>query len=38
VTFLKNQYVERDGVGRGFFAGWFGISGNGDVAGLGQAV
>ena len=38
VRFLKNQYVERDGVENRFFAGCFGIFGHGIVAGIGQAL
>src|SRR3954453_19031936 len=38
VLFLINQYVERDGVERQFFAGCFGIFGHGNVAGIGQAL
>jgi len=38
VRFLSNQYVERDGEERPFFAGCFGIFGHGNVAGLGQAL
>ena len=38
IAFLKNQYVERDGEERPFFAGAFGIFGHGNVAGLGQAI
>ena len=38
ITFLKNQYVERDGVEQPFFAGCFGIFGHGNVAGIGQAL
>jgi 3D-(3,5/4)-trihydroxycyclohexane-1,2-dione acylhydrolase (decyclizing) len=38
VKFLKNQYVERDGVENPFFAGAFGIFGHGIVAGVGQAL
>ena len=38
ITYLKNQYVERDGVERPFFAGCFGIFGHGNVAGIGQAL
>lgn len=38
VTFLKNQYVERDGKENLFFAGCFGIFGHGNVAGIGQAL
>ena len=38
IEFLKNQYVERDGVQNKFFAGCLGIFGHGNVAGLGQAL
>jgi len=38
ILFLKNQYVDRDGVERQFFAGCFGIFGHGNVAGIGQAL
>src|SRR3954468_14853888 len=38
VAFLINQYVDRDGVERPFFAGCFGIFGHGNVAGIGQAL
>ncbi len=38
IEFLKNQYVERDGMEQPFFAGCFGIFGHGNVAGLGQAL
>src|SRR5438093_8675632 len=38
IAFLKQQYVERDGVEQPFFAGWFGIFGHGNVAGIGQAL
>lgn len=38
VHFLAQQYVERDGVERPFFAGVFGIFGHGNVTGLGQAL
>ncbi len=38
VRFLGQQYSERDGVQRKFFAGCFGIFGHGNVAGLGQAL
>lgn len=38
IGFLKQQYVERDGVERPFFAGAFGIFGHGCVAGAGQAL
>ena len=36
IRFLKNQYVERDGVEMPFFAGCFGIFGHGCVAGVGE--
>ncbi|PHQ60014.1 MAG: 3D-(3,5/4)-trihydroxycyclohexane-1,2-dione acylhydrolase (decyclizing) [Maribacter sp.] len=38
ITYLKNQYVERDGVQHKFFAGCLGILGHGNVAGIGQAL
>ncbi len=38
ITFLKNQYVERDGNELSFFAGVWGIFGHGNVAGVGQAL
>jgi 3D-(3,5/4)-trihydroxycyclohexane-1,2-dione acylhydrolase (decyclizing) len=38
IHFLRNQYVERDGVDHQFFAGIFGIFGHGNVAGIGQAL
>jgi 3D-(3,5/4)-trihydroxycyclohexane-1,2-dione acylhydrolase (decyclizing) len=38
VHFLKNQFVERDGIEQKFFAGCFGIFGHGNVAGIGQAL
>ena len=38
ILFLKNQYVERDGVEQPFFAGCFGIFGHGNIAGIGQAL
>jgi 3D-(3,5/4)-trihydroxycyclohexane-1,2-dione acylhydrolase (decyclizing) len=38
ISFLKNQYVERDGRQQGFFAGVLGIFGHGNVAGVGQAL
>jgi len=38
IEFLKNQYVERDGIEQPFFAGCFGIFGHGNVAGFGQAL
>ncbi|CAN5591430.1 3D-(3,5/4)-trihydroxycyclohexane-1,2-dione acylhydrolase (decyclizing) [soil metagenome] len=38
VTFLQQQYCERDGVEQRLFAGMFGIFGHGNVSGLGQAL
>lgn len=38
IEYLKNQFVERDGVQNKFFAGCFGILGHGNVAGMGQAL
>jgi 3D-(3,5/4)-trihydroxycyclohexane-1,2-dione acylhydrolase (decyclizing) len=38
IRFLKNQYVERDGLQQPFFAGVLGIFGHGNVAGIGQAL
>src|ERR1700719_3025803 len=38
ISFLKNQYVERDGREQPFFAGCFGIFGHGNIAGIGQAL
>src|SRR5437764_7607818 len=38
IAFLKNQYVQRDGVEQPFFAGCFGIFGHGNIAGMGQAL
>ncbi len=38
ITFLQNQYVERDGKELSFFAGVWGIFGHGNVAGVGQAL
>jgi 3D-(3,5/4)-trihydroxycyclohexane-1,2-dione acylhydrolase (decyclizing) len=38
VTFLKNQYSERDGQQRRLFEGCLGIFGHGNVAGIGQAL
>lgn len=38
IRFLKNQYVERDGVQTPFFAGVVGIFGHGNIAGIGQAL
>jgi len=38
ISFLKNQYVERDGRQFRFFEGCYGIFGHGNVAGIGQAL
>jgi 3D-(3,5/4)-trihydroxycyclohexane-1,2-dione acylhydrolase (decyclizing) len=38
VTWLANQYVERDGQQSRFFEGVFGIFGHGNVAGMGEAL
>jgi 3D-(3,5/4)-trihydroxycyclohexane-1,2-dione acylhydrolase (decyclizing) len=38
VRFCASQYVERDGVEHRFIAGFWGIFGHGNVAGLGQAL
>jgi 3D-(3,5/4)-trihydroxycyclohexane-1,2-dione acylhydrolase (decyclizing) len=38
VTFLANQWTERDGVEQRTIAGCFGIFGHGNVAGVGQAL
>ena len=38
VTFMSQQYVERDGERQPFFAGCFGIFGHGNVSGMGQAL
>ena len=38
VTFLKNQYVERDGRQHAFFSGVLGIFGHDNVAGIGEAL
>ena len=38
VMFLKNQFVERDGIENPFFAGCLGIFGHGIVAGVGEAL
>lgn len=38
IEYLKNQYVERDGIEQPLFAGCFGIFGHGCVAGIGQAL
>jgi 3D-(3,5/4)-trihydroxycyclohexane-1,2-dione acylhydrolase (decyclizing) len=38
IRFIKNQYIEQDGVKTPFFAGVLGIFGHGNVAGIGQAL
>lgn len=38
IRYLKNQYIELDGVQNQFFAGVWGIFGHGNVAGIGQAL
>src|SRR5512133_3932654 len=38
LSFLRQQYVERDGREQPFFAGCFGIFGHGNVGGIGQAL
>ena len=38
VSFLQNQFAERDGVQHRFFEGCYGIFGHGNVAGIGQAL
>src|SRR5690349_24697870 len=38
IGYLKQQYVERDGVEDQFFGGCFGIVGHGNVAGIGEAL
>ena len=38
VSYLSNQYVERDGRQFRFFEGFLGIFGHGNVAGIGQAL
>jgi 3D-(3,5/4)-trihydroxycyclohexane-1,2-dione acylhydrolase (decyclizing) len=38
MSYLQNQYVERDGRQNRFFEGCFGIFGHGNVAGMGQAL
>src|ERR1035438_2279980 len=38
ITFLRNQFSERDGKSRPFFGGCLGIFGHGNVAGIGQAL
>ncbi len=38
IRFLKNQYVERDGVENRFFGGVWGIFGHGNIAGIGEAL
>jgi 3D-(3,5/4)-trihydroxycyclohexane-1,2-dione acylhydrolase (decyclizing) len=38
ITYLHNQFSERDSVEHRFIAGCFGIFGHGNVAGIGQAL
>lgn len=38
ISFLAEQYVERDGRETKFFAGVWGIFGHGNIAGIGQAL
>ncbi len=38
VTYINNQFTERDGVEHKFIDGVFGIFGHGNVAGMGQAL
>src|SRR5450755_3878208 len=38
VTFLQNQFSDRDGKEKAFFAGMLGIFGHANVAGIGQAL
>jgi 3D-(3,5/4)-trihydroxycyclohexane-1,2-dione acylhydrolase (decyclizing) len=38
IRFLKNQYVERDGIENPFFAGCLGIFGHGIIAGVGEGL
>ena len=38
ISYLKNQFVERDGQQHRFFEGCYGIFGHGNVAGMGQAL
>jgi 3D-(3,5/4)-trihydroxycyclohexane-1,2-dione acylhydrolase (decyclizing) len=38
ITFLKNQYSQRDGKEYRFFEGCLGIFGHGNVAGIGEAL
>ncbi|HUJ94232.1 MAG TPA: 3D-(3,5/4)-trihydroxycyclohexane-1,2-dione acylhydrolase (decyclizing) [Terriglobales bacterium] len=38
ISFLKNQYSERDGKEHRFFEGCLGIFGHGNVTGIGQAL
>ncbi len=38
IAFLREQYVERDGIEMPFFAGCLGIFGHGVVGGIGQAL
>ena len=38
IAYLRQQWVERDGIEGRFFAGCFGIFGHGNIAGIGQAL
>lgn len=38
ISYLHQQYTERDGLEHKFFAGCFGIFGHGNVGGIGQAL
>ncbi|MBN3036709.1 MAG: 3D-(3,5/4)-trihydroxycyclohexane-1,2-dione acylhydrolase (decyclizing) [Bacteroidales bacterium] len=38
IAYLKNQYVEKDGIEQHFFGGCAGIFGHGNLAGFGQAL
>ncbi|MCC5927791.1 MAG: 3D-(3,5/4)-trihydroxycyclohexane-1,2-dione acylhydrolase (decyclizing) [Cyclobacteriaceae bacterium] len=38
ISYLHQQYTERDGLQHKFFAGCFGIFGHGNVGGIGQAL
>jgi 3D-(3,5/4)-trihydroxycyclohexane-1,2-dione acylhydrolase (decyclizing) len=38
ITFLQQQYTERDGIEHQLIAGCFGIFGHGNIAGIGQAL
>ena len=38
ITYIANQYVERDGVEHRFFGGLWGIFGHGNIGGVAQAI